>query len=283
MSEIVEVAKLPVGEIMKVSQLPIIEEHLKTVKETVEKRASEAKSLACTPDTLTSVKAIRADLNKEFDELEAQRKAVKSAVMKPYDDFEAVYKSCVSNAYKSAIGELGHKIRDTEEGIKADCRERMESYFAELTALENLGWLTFDRLGIEISLTEAKHKTHKKLMDRIKESVSDIDECVKAISAMEHSAEIMVEYKKSLNMPLSVSLVADRHKAMEMERVEAETRRESVEAQEIAVERVEAIAPPVQVSVEQPEILKTTFTVTGTREQLKKLKNFLITEGIKYE
>lgn len=283
MNEIVEVAKLPVGEIMRVSQLPIIEEHLKTVKEAVEKRVSEAKSLACTPDTLTSVKAVRADLNKEFDKLEEQRKAVKSAVMKPYDDFESVYKSCVSNAYKSAIGELGQKIRDTEDGIKADCREQLESYFAELVALENLSWLTFDQLGIEISLTEAKQKTHKKLMDRIKEAVSDIAECVKALGRMEYSTEIMVEYKNTLNLPLSVSLVAERHKAMEREQVEAEARREAVEAQERAVERVDAIAPPVQVSAEQTEILRTTFTVTGTREQLKKLKNFLIMEGIKYE
>lgn len=283
MDEIMEVAQLPVWEIMKVSQLPIIEEHLKTVKETVEKRVSEAKSLACTPDTLISVKTVRADLNKEFSVLEEQRKSVKVAVMKPYDEFESVYKTCVSSAYKEAIEELGQKIRDTENEIKADCRGRLEGYFAELTALENLGWLTFDRLGIEISLIEAKQKTHKKLMGRIKESVSDIAECVKAIGGMENSTEIMVEYKKSLNFPLSVSLVAERHKAMEREQVETEGRREAQEAQERAVERVEAIAPPVQVPVEQPEILRTTFTVTGTREQLKRLKNFLMMEGIKYE
>lgn len=62
--------------LMKVTQLPVIEEHLRSRKEQTEQRVAEAMSLVCTDETLTSVKNIRAEMNREFADAETQRKAI---------------------------------------------------------------------------------------------------------------------------------------------------------------------------------------------------------------
>ena len=107
-----------------VKQLPVIEEQLRTVKESVDARINDALCLACTEDTLKAVKAMRAQLNKEFKEFEERRKAVKIAVMKPLEGFDAAYKECVSIAYKDADAELKRRIESVERGLKDDKTER---------------------------------------------------------------------------------------------------------------------------------------------------------------
>ena len=71
------------NELIKVVQLPVIEEQLRSMKETVDKRVGEALSLVCTEETVQTVKGVRAELNKEFQTLEEQRKEVKKAVLGP--------------------------------------------------------------------------------------------------------------------------------------------------------------------------------------------------------
>lgn len=89
------------NELIRVAQLPVIEERLRAMKETVDKRVGEALALVCNEETVQAVKAVRADLNKEFQVLEEQRKAAKKAVLGPYEQFEAVYKECVSDAFRA--------------------------------------------------------------------------------------------------------------------------------------------------------------------------------------
>lgn len=90
-SDVIIEDSLPnVKPLILVQQLPIIEEHLRDFKATVDASVNEAMSLVCTADSLQAVKSARADLNKKFAELEEQRKAVKRAVLAPYEQFETV-------------------------------------------------------------------------------------------------------------------------------------------------------------------------------------------------
>ena len=75
-----------------VKQLPIIEEQLKTLSSEIDKKVANAKSLIVSDTTVKEVKKVRAELNNEFKELEAQRKTVKEKVLAPYQAFEEVYK-----------------------------------------------------------------------------------------------------------------------------------------------------------------------------------------------
>ena len=278
------------SELIRVVQLPIIEERLRAMKEQVDARVSEALSLACTDGTLSAVKATRADLRKEFDALEEQRKAVKKAVLGPYEQFEAVYRECVSNTYTLADRELKGKITAVEDGIKSACEAELRSYFEELAAAEHVEWLTWDRLGLKIDLTGARQKSHAKLREKVAEFVCGVAQSVETISNMEDAEEIMAEFRQCLSIGRAIGIVQERHQRIEAERRAAEERKAVMDAQQAAVERVEAAAPPTVVAppVEAPapapgEILRCTFTVHATREQLKKLKEFLNQEGIRYE
>lgn len=278
------------NELIRVVQLPVIEERLRAMKEQVDARVNEALSLACTDETLTAVKAARADLRKDFESLETERKAVKSAVLGPYEAFEKVYRECVSDTYKQADAELKKKIDAVEYGIKSACEATLKSYFEELAAAEHVEWLTWDRLGLKIDLTSARQKSHAKLRDKVADFVCGVAQSVDTISHMDDAEEIMAEFRQCLSIGQAIGIVQERHQRIEVERRAAEERKAVLETQQAAVERVEAAAPPTVAAppVEAPapvsgEILRCTFTVRATRAQLKKLKEFLNQEGIRYE
>lgn len=278
------------NELIRVVQLPVIEERLRAMKEQVDARVRDALSLACTDETLSAVKTARADLRKEFDALEEQRKAVKKSVLGPYEQFESVYRECVSDTYNMADRELKGKISAVEDGIKSACEAELKAYFAELTAAEHVEWLTWDRLGLKVDLTSARKKSHTKLRDRVAEFVCGVAQSVETISNMEDAEEIMAEFRQCLSIGQAIGIVQERHQRIEAERRAAEERKAVMDAQRAAVERVEAVAPPSVVAppieVSAPvsgEILCCSFTVHATREQLKKLKEFLNQEGIRYE
>lgn len=76
-------------ELIRVTQLPVIEEQLWAVKDSVEAAVLEAASMVCTEDTIQSVKERRAELRKQFDALEERRKAVKKIKLAHYERFES--------------------------------------------------------------------------------------------------------------------------------------------------------------------------------------------------
>lgn len=280
------------NELIRVVQLPVIEERLRAMKEQVDARVSEALSLACTDDTLSAVKAARADLRKEFDTLEAERKAVKAAVLGPYEQFEAVYRECVSNTYTLADRELKGKITAVEDGIKSACEAELKSYFEELAAAEHVEWLTWDRLGLKIDLTGARQKSHARLREKVAEFVCGVAQSVETISNMEDAEEIMAEFRQCLSIGQAIGIVQERHQRIEVERRAAEERKAVMDAQRSAVEKVEAAVPPVVVAPpvsapapaqEEETVYRCSFTVRATKAQLKRLKAFLNQEGIRYE
>lgn len=278
--------------LIQVVQLPVIEERLRSMKETVEQQTSAAMALVCTDETLAQVRAVRADLNKTFSDLEEQRKAVKKAVMGPYDAFEEVYKECISGPFKKADAELKKKVSEVEDGIKAECESKMREYFAELCTAERVDWLKFEWVGLKIDLATARQKSHSKLREQIAGFVVGVAQAVNTISKMEGAEEIMAEYRQCLDMGRAIGIVQDRHQRIEEERQAAEARRAAQEAQAAAVQKVEAVAPPTVLEPpvaapaphqEDEKVYKCSFTVHATKAQLKRLKDFMMQEGIRYE
>ena len=205
--------------LMKVTQLPVIEEHLRSRKEQTEQRVAEAMSLVCTDETLTSVKNIRAEMNREFADAETQRKAIKSAIMEKYDSFESVYRECIADPYKRADADLKAKIDATESEIKSRCEEMLLGYFRELCAVNEIDFLSFGQTGVKVDMASARAKTPKKLMEQIKLKVDGVAQDMKTIGTMgENAPEIMVEYKNNLDLSLAISVVNERHRGAEEER-----------------------------------------------------------------
>lgn len=194
-------------QVITLKQLPIIEEHLQLVKADVETRTKNAMQLVCTEETRGDVKKIRTELGKEFASMEEQRKRVKEAIMEPYNQFEAVYKDCISDPYKKADAELKRRIDEVEAGLKADKVKAVQSYFDELCKANNLPWLRFEQMNLKIGLSTSVNGTKAALAS----TVLKIAEEVQELSRHEDAAELLVEYKKSLNVALALSTVRARH------------------------------------------------------------------------
>lgn len=270
---------------------PVIEEQLATLKAKWMQKAADAKELACTEDTIQAVKKARAEMRKEFDEIETQRKAALAPIRAKIDAFSAVYKDCVTDPFNRADAAYKEKIDSVESEMKRRCEERLRAHFAELCQLHGVDFIRYEQVGIKIDMTSAKAKTPQKLYDRLSEFVAGVACGVDTIHKLDAAAEIMDEYKRTLNVAQSIATVQERHKRIEEEEAAQAAREEARRRQEDAVAKVEAVAPPAAVPpptvIEPPKPaepeLQCTFTVYATREKLVALKKFLIQEGIRYE
>lgn len=277
------------NEIIVVKQLPVIVEQLAQVKETVIQRVQTATSLVCTDETVKEVKKARAELNSEFKQWEEKRKEVKTAVMTPYEKFEAVYKDCVSDTYKKADAELKAKIDGVEKELKQKKADEVKEYFNEYLESAGIDFVTFEQANINVTLSA----TMKSLKEQAKSYIDKISDDLALIDTQEHKAEIMVEYKKTLNVSAAITGVNARFKAIEDEkrRIEEAEERRAAEEQHIA-EITSALpepepepAPVMPPLEEQPEEKEYTlrFKVTATKDKLRELKAFLDNGGYKYE
>ena len=279
--------------LIEVRQLPIIAERLRSVKDQVELAVQEAQSLVCTEETVQAVKTRRAELRKQFDELEAQRKAVKSAVLAPYEEFLAVYQECISGPFKRADDALRAEIDAFEGELKARCRADLETYHAELCSIHGIDFLTLDqalRIGnIKIKLSDAKAMTPRLLQDALSLVVAKVADGMSQIGKMDDAAEIMAEYKECFDVGRAVATVQERKRKIEAEQRATEARTAHQTAQEAIVAKVAALAPPEPENAhtnetDAEERLDVTFTLLSvTRAEAIKVREFLKQEGLDYE
>lgn len=265
--------------LIQVKQLPIIEERLQELKANWEQKAADAESMVCTEATIQAVKAFRAEMRKEFDEIEALRKQVKKAVLEPYDAFETAYKDCVTAAFRRADDACAFKISETEGSLKQRCADGLREYFTELCAARGIYWLKYEDAGIKVDMASAKQKRPKKLREQLAKFVERVFGEAYTISVMDNAEEIMAEYKLSLNFVGAIDAVSARHKRVEAERQQMEQMAARKVSEYNAVARVEALGPPTVVE----EQIAVTFTVTDTKERLIALREWMKANGYKYE
>ena len=271
-----------------VKQLPQIEEHLKELSTEIDKKVENAKSLVCTEENVKAIKQVRADLNKEFKEVETQRKAVKEQILAPYMQFEEVYKTYISEKYKSADMDLKQKIDSTENELKKQKEQEIKDYFEEYKAANNIDFVTYEQTKINVTLTASK----KSLKEQAKVFIDKIKDDLQLIETQECKEEILVEYKQNLNVSRAIQEVANRHKLLEEEKKKQEEKVVTIvsnENHEITKESHEQLEQVFNKPLERPEeqkqepILTLKFTVKGTRTKLKELKKFLEDGGYDYE
>lgn len=286
-NEETEIETVTNSELIKVTQLPVITERLLSIKEQFIAETEEAKAMACTEETLKQVKARRAQITKVFNLLEDERKNAKKAILAPYEAFEQIYKSCVTDIYKPCDKELADKINQVEDGLKQEKRSYAISYFEEACKAANIDFLTVERVGLNIGLTTTK----KAIQSKIGAFVAKVAEELTLIDTLDNGAEVLVEYKQTLNLAQAMNTVVNRHKAMAAEQERLEAKRIKDTEQAAIIEQVEEAAAELQAPIAEavPETEQTaeqaeqmyelSFTVRGTMAQLKALKAFLSENG----
>lgn len=227
------------NELITIKQLPIIEEHLHGIKSMIEDKVQSVLALGCTDSTVSAIRTLRADLKKDFTELENRRKLVKAKILEPYAAFEAVYKACVTEVFLPADAELKRRIDEVDTAIKEEKRQKLEAYFNEYASSKCIDFLTLDRSGIKIN----KSTSDKSLREQAQAFIDKVSDDLELIRTQEHSTEILVEYKKTLNVSVAIMAVTERYKAISVEnerKAREEAKREAVEIKK------ETPEPPLQ-------------------------------------
>lgn len=209
---------------IKLVQSPVITHKLQEAGKEVSKRIEdlELDKQVATVETVKSLKDLRAELNKELADFETQRKFIKEGVNNPYNEFESVYKVEIAEKYKAAIDLLKDKIAFVEDKVKSEKKESVESYFKELCVSEKIDFIQFEKLGIEINLSTTEKKYKEQVNDYITKVVDDLN----LIKSTDFEAEILTEYKSSLNVSSAITTVKTRkeNEQKELERLKAEQR-----------------------------------------------------------
>ena len=294
--------------LITVQQLPVIVyERLESVGQEIDKRiaALDLDKQLVTEDTKKAVKDTRAMLNKELKDFEEQRKRIKEQVVAPYEAFEKAYNSFIKVKYEKADGILKVKIDEFDRKLKADKEARIRAYFTELCQANNIDFLPFERLGLNIR----RNDSDKSLKDIVNTNIDNVVKSLEFIESLtdpdEYKAEILADYKQTLDVMRSINNAKYRKQQREAElqrleaqKVRAEQARLAAEARAKEVAPLQAPeevpapapqetpAPPQEVPAPAPQeavpdLIVTSFTVQGTMEQLKALKAYILSNNIK--
>ena len=250
------------NEIIIVKQLPEIVEQLHTIKGEIEQRVTDALSMDCTESTVKKIKTVRASLKKSFEELEIKRKEVKNKILSPYEQFEQVYKECVTNIFKPADGQLAAKITEVEDGLKEQKKSEILEYFKELCTAKNIDFVAFEDIGAVVTLTASK----KSLKEKVEAFLDKTSDDLVMIDTQEYAAEILVEYKRSLNISQAIMTVTSRNKAVEEERKRAEEARIAREQQNVAIQHIDEAIEKQKELVSPTEVLTPIAAPTAESE-----------------
>ena len=292
--------------LITVQQLPVIVyERLESVGQEIDKRiaALDLDKQLVTEGTKKAVKDTRAMLNKELDNFEEQRKRIKEQVVAPYEAFEKAYNTFIKVKYEKADGILKVKIDEFDRRLKADKEARIRAYFTELCQANNIDFLPFERLCLNIRLNDSD----KSLKDIVNTNIDNVVKSLEFIESLtdpdEYKAEILADYKQTLDVMIAINNAKYRKQQREAElqrleaqKVRAEQARLAAEARAKEVAPLQAPeevpapapqevpAPPQEVPAPAPqeEILHYTLGVSGTRAQLRALRQFLETNNINY-
>ena len=273
-------------ELIQVVQLPVITEKLELIKKQIESAVEYVLSLDCNESTYKEIKKLKAELNKQYQELDDKRKEAKKAVLAPYNEFEAVFNKYVRDVFKPAEKQISERISNVENSLKAAKQKEIEEYFNEYAKSIGIDFVPFERLQLNITMSASL----KSLKKQVKEFLDNVIQDLALIATQSHSPEILIEYRKSLNASQSILAVQERCKALEeLEAKKAESEAEAAQQAETIKKVDEAIqefsAPQTEEAMpeENEPIYETTFTVRGTMGQLKALKAFLKEGGYDYE
>mgnify|MGYP000867017041 CR=1 FL=1 len=301
-------------ELITLKQAPIIVyEKIKAVGQQIEAKIAELNldNQLVTNETLKSAKNTRAMLSKELAIFEEQRKYIKEQVNVPYKAFEEAYKEHIKVHYDKADSTLKDKINQVENRLREDKSARIKEYFTELCQQQGIDFLIFERLPLNITISDSD----KKFKNEVANFVGEVTKSIQLIESLnepdEFKAEMLTEYKQTLDATRAIQNAQYRKQQREAELARIEAQRVAAEQARLAAEaRAKETAPlqaPAQVNEVQPvapvqpaapiqpepaqeatqaaqedenEVVQATFTVAGTMKQLQALKQYIISNNI---
>lgn len=254
-----------------------IEDNINDVKEYALKLSEYYNIKEFDEETLKDAKNERAEVNKFKDKVADFRKEITNKFNEPLEKFTTTAKE-TEKILKDTYDTINGQIKSYEDKQKKEKEEEVKNYFNELCEAESIDFVNYEQANINVTLSA----TMKSLKEQAKKFVDKIVDDVNLINSTQFVDEIMIEYKKDLNVSRAITEVNNRHAELEKVKQQKEEQIEQKLNDKEMLNRIDNLSAP---KVEKPseEVFEMTFKVRGTKEQLKAVKEFLVNGGYDYE
>ena len=272
--------------ITDLTKLPkVIEYNHEELKKQLSAELEKYRNIAVTEGDMASAKADRAALNKFKDAVETKRKEVKKEYLEPYNEFEKKIKEIVSMV-DEPIKVIDSQIKEIEAVKKEEKKKEIEKLYKEnigcfnelipLDKIWNGRWLnvTYKLEDIALEIETAAGRAQSGV------------EIIKGLNS-EFEGQIMDKFFQTLD--ITAALQENKRLSAQQKQIDKLTEKRELQGRVTEEEKIREIKPC------QPEQEKTIaheeneqqticldFRVFVTSEQAVLLKEFLISNGIKY-
>lgn len=255
-----------------------------------------------TDDAIKAAKADRAKLNKFVDAMEAKRKELKKKVMVPYEQFEKEEKELVAIVQR-AIDNIDTQVKDYERRQREEKTAKIREFYDDnIHDIEK--YLPFERV-FKPEYANAS-TTMKSVKEDILEMIQKVDEGLAILNEVDspYAGDMKEVFLRTYDIGQAIA-ERNRLEAAEQKRKEYEAERAKAKAEQEARRKAEAQAvmaagkkqeektaepesqqtavpvPAVEIVEESIHVLD--FRVYATPIQLAGLKQYLKTNGIRFE
>lgn len=271
------------GEIeAKIKSLGEIESNIKDVKDFAIQLNDYYKNLIFDENSMSIAKEEKAKVNKFKEQVSTYRKDIIKQWKEPIIQFETMAKdteAILTDTYST----INTQCSKFDEEKKQKKEQELRLFFNEYCKSYEIDFIAFENIGLNITLAASEKSLKEQIvayLDRIKSDLMVID-------SQENKVEVFVEYKDCLDLNRAILAVNDRKKKQQEElkrleefvdqKMKLETQATAEALQKFIPNTEEIIVPKV---VEETKQFEMTFTVKGTMEQLKKLKEYLKRENL---
>lgn len=272
------------------------EEVKSSISEALEQYSTD---VAVTEETVKDAEKTRAHLRRVKDQVEQYRKDAKAAYLEKFNKLETQCKE-LSGMIEQPITAIDTKIKEFENAESEKKYSELETFFGSIGAPE---WLNLT----DVMNPKWKNKTAtlSKLRQEISEAVCKIEDDFADIEKMYAQSPLWTaisdkfkETKDKSKTLVYAAQIERQHSEEQKRAAEIQRQREAEEAARAQAAQNAICEPEAPQAVTQPEtaqnasqeaadaptpMIRGTFRVEGTREQIKALSDFLKSNGIRYE
>lgn len=259
----------------QIKSLGVIEDNILDVKEKVIEINDYYKEVKFTEETMKQATEEKASVNKFKKAIADYRKNIIAEYKKPIETFEKTAKETeklLDDTYKT----INEQVESYNNQKKEEIRKENEQYFNEYCKSKNIDFVTYEQANINITLSSSK----KNLQEQAKTFIDKIVDDLNLIETQEYKAEILVEYKQSLNVSNAITTVTNRFKAIEEEKRKQEGLKEQLRQAPVVITENRKINDEFVVV---PTKRKITVKINAFDEEIEKLRKFLEISNIEYE
>lgn len=273
--------ELKVSEVQAIAPITFNFEDLK--KELTE-RSKQYATAVYTEDTIAEAKQHRANLNKLVKAVNDEKIRIKNEVMKPYLPFEEQCKELME-IVKNAVENIDGQIKSFEDKRKQEKIQQVMQYFFEHVGIYD-GLINFDIIYNDKweNVTYAMKDIQQEIDHIIIKTKNDLMVINSNVINEETNKQVTNFYFKNIDKSDCLGLALNEAKTIEATKSRIAEMKKQEEEKKVATEPAkQTIIPESEQAKEKVQLYELRFKVAVTKEQMSMLKEFFVSNNIKFE